>query len=121
MPFQQVQAFVDGPVKPDALCKGVDGPDAAVGDGPVAVGHVVVDGASREHGPVGGGVARLVESAFDSGLASSKPGAENRFHLKSLVGSGRLGSGYFHKPRKLLRISSFLTSSPISTTEITLR
>jgi phage/plasmid-like protein (TIGR03299 family) len=38
----------------------VDEPDAAVGDGPVAARHVVVDGASREHGAVGGGDERVL-------------------------------------------------------------
>jgi len=41
--------------------------------------------------------------------------------LNSSVGSGRKGSGYFHKPWKLLRISSILRSRPINKAEITLR
>jgi hypothetical protein len=89
-------------------------------DGAVAERDVVVDGRGREHGPMGGSVGRLVESALDSGLAGVKPASEDGLHLKSSVGSGRVGSIYFHKPRKLLRISSFLEIEAENLAEITL-
>jgi hypothetical protein len=98
----------------------VDDAHAAVNDGPVAMGNVIVEGVRREEGPLGLGVARFIESAFDSGLACAEPRAENLFHLKSLVGSGRMGSDYFHKPRKPLRISSFLKIEAENQAKITL-
>jgi len=32
-----------------------------------------------------------------------------------------MGSGYFHRPWKLLRISSLLRNGPINTAEVTIR
>jgi hypothetical protein len=55
--LEQVQSFVDGLGQPDLLSESVNESDAAVGDGPVAARHVVVDDASREHGSVAGRVA----------------------------------------------------------------
>ena len=105
--LEQMKTFVDGLGQTDMVNKPVDDAYAAVNDGPVAVGNVIVEGVRREDGPVGLGVPRFIDSAFDSGLAFAEPRVENPFHLKSLVWSGRMGSDYFHKPRKPLRISSF--------------
>ena len=66
----------------------MDGSDASVSDGSVPLRDVVVNGPTGEDGSKRGGVACLVESSLDSGLACAEPGSENRFHSKSLVGSG---------------------------------
>jgi hypothetical protein len=50
----------------------MDGPNAAVSDGPVAVGHVVFDGAAGEDRAGGRGILRRIEPAFDSGLAGAE-------------------------------------------------
>ena len=87
MDLEEVEPLVDGLGQPELVREHVDGPNAAVSDGPVPVSNVVVDGVIGEHGPGGLAVVRLVESSLDSGQACAEPGAENRFHSKSLVGS----------------------------------
>ena len=118
--LEQVQVLVDGLGQAEPVGEHVDGPDTTVGNGSVAVGHVVGDEVIGEDGPVCGHVLGLVESALDSGLACAEPGAENRVHSKASVGSGGEGNAYFHKPRKPLRISSFWTIAAKEQAEITL-
>jgi len=62
----------------------------------VSVRNIVVDGVCGKDRLVCGSIVGVVESALDSILACAKPGAENGFHSKSLVGSGRMGCGYIH-------------------------
>jgi hypothetical protein len=69
MGLEQVQALVDGLGQAESVGEHVDGPDAPVGDGPVPVRDVVVDGVIGEDGPAGSGVVGVVEPASDSGLA----------------------------------------------------
>src|SRR5436190_23495693 len=69
---------------------------------------------------VGGGVARRVESASDSGLACAEPRAEDGLHSKSSVGSGRVGCVNTHRSRKPPRISSFFGIAATDQPEITL-
>jgi hypothetical protein len=120
MNFEQVKTFVDGLGQAESVREHVDRPDAAVGNGPVAVGHVVGDEVIGEDGPGGGRVPGLVESASDSGLARAEPGAEHRVHSKSLLRSGRMGGSYLLKPRKPPRISSFWAIAAKEQAEITL-
>ena len=109
MDLEEVKSLVDGLRQTELMDEHVDGSDAAVSDRSVSVGHVIRDEAIGEDRPVGGGVLGLVESALDSRLVGAEPRAEDRLHSKSSVGSGGVGHAYFHKPRKPLRISSFLT------------
>ena len=45
MDFQEVKALVNGLGQAELVCEHVESPDAAVGDGSVALGNIVVDGA----------------------------------------------------------------------------
>jgi hypothetical protein len=120
MDFQEVETLVNGLGQPELVCEPVDGPDAAVNNGSVSLRNVVVDGATGEDGSGGRGVLGLIESPLDSVLACAKPGAEEGFHSKSSVWSGRVGCVYTHKSRKPPRISSFLGSAATDQPEITL-
>ncbi len=90
MNLQQVQGLVDGLGQTESVGEPVNGPDAAVGDGPVAARNVVGDEVIGEDRPGGGRVPGLVESASDSGPEGAEPGAENRLHSKSSLRSGRV-------------------------------
>ena len=105
--FEQMKSLVDGLWQTELLDECVDGTDAAVDDGVVAVGNVVVDVGRGEDGSVGGDIVLRIQSPFDSGLEFLEPGAEDGFHSKSLVGVGASVCGYLLTPRKRLRISSF--------------
>jgi len=61
-----------------------------------------------------------METAFDSGLASAEPRAENSIHSKSSSAFGSAGCDYIHRPRKPSRISSFLAFAKEKRVEITL-
>ena len=88
MDLEEVKSLVDGLRQSELVGEHVDGSDASVSNGSVSMRNVVFDGATGEDRSACGGVVCLVESPSDSGLACAEPGAENRFHSKSLVGSG---------------------------------
>jgi hypothetical protein len=69
MDLEQVKSLVDGLGQTESVGEHVDGPNAAVSDGPVSVSDVVVDGTTGEDGSAGSGVVGVVEPASDSGLA----------------------------------------------------
>jgi len=70
--LEQVQLPVDGVDQADPSGEQVDRPDAAVGDGPRAVGHVAVDVAGRQHG-FGPGVELPRAEAFGNAALASEP------------------------------------------------
>ena len=82
--LQQAEAAVDRLVEPELAGQQVDGPDAAGGGGPRAVGDFVMDVGGRHHRPVAAAVVILVQAAGDLPLASLDLLAYLGTHSKTL-------------------------------------